>query len=1234
MPARFWGEAVRHAVYLLNRLPTKALGDRTPFEAWMGRKPHLAHLRVFGCVAYVKNTTPHLKKLDDRSSPMVYLGVEEGCKAHRLFDPRHDKLQVSRDVVFQENSEWTWTAGANHEENLPEFMVEDALDTDEVIVVADIEAGTEDVPPPATALVPMTRASSPSTSSSSTHTTTSPDSHEGPVRFRSIADIYANTKEVVGIDEEENEVMLMMSEEPACYQEAATEACWSLVELGFKKCIQEHAVYTRGEGEASILVGVYVDDLIVIGGIEVEQQKSRISLRQSAYAKKILSQFKMADCNATKHPMEPKTQLHKDLEGTPVDATEYRRIVGCLRYLLHTRPDLSYSVGMVSRYMERPTIMHHRVVKQILSDLADDLDGRKSTSGMTFYFNESLVSWNSQKQKTVALSSCEAEFMAATTAACHALWLRSLASELTGVKPKPHATGIEAVVLYSPRIFKKAWLVTKDQLFLETIAVGTFKMAFILLAVMLVDRVRRRKLFLGSLTGMMASLVGLGTVLTVVERAEERVVWAEVLCVVFVLSFVSSFSCGLGPVTWVYASKIFPLRLRAQGASLGVAINRLMNSAMSMSFISLYKAISIGGAFFLFANIGVFAWAFYYTCCPETKGRALEEEMAEVFSRPDATSFSSPPIAEAGSTVDCIKGPNLHITRHPTAQPSVSSRAVNPSKELHLRLWKLRATLDLEADRHREEQIGRRKTRTRSGSCGGLGEDGEAQEQASVSPDMAGKRNNNNGELGGQNNQFLEGLTALLHEQNSIHGEQIQQILQAREQGSTPRCSTPSTQPVYKQFRELGPTEFKGTTDPITAEGWIRSLETIFDFMQLTDADKVRCTIFMLRDDARVWWEGARLTVDLTLLTWADFKEGDMTVAEYVRRFERGRYFVPMITSQPVEELKHFTEGLRPAIRHDVRLSRVTTFREAVDQALMSERDRNDMVKEAQNKRLSYQGRDQQEPGKKRSVPGQNPGKQSFKQAQSRQQIRVRAENKVRCSKCEKIHAGQCLTGTDACYMCKKSGHFARECPLLKEPTKGRVFAMTQEQVDLDTAIITGIKGPNLRITRHPTAQPSVSSRAVNPSEELHLRLWKLRATLDLEVDRHREEQIGRRKTRTRSGSCGGLGEDGEAQEQASVSPWNLVGFNLIWFCLYMLFPKVLELVANGISCGFGSLLIPICCVNFYLSSYYWVFELWINVEGDVLILSLFMCFTDELGILYRNGEDDFQDMLEGLWTE
>ncbi|KAG6497222.1 hypothetical protein ZIOFF_045114 [Zingiber officinale] len=230
MSTRFWGETVRHAVYLLNRLPTKALGECIPFEAWIWRKPHLTHLRGFGCVAYVKNTTPHLKKLDDRSSPMVYLGVEEGCKAHRVFDQRHGKLQISRDVMFQENCEYTWNADANKDENLPEFMVVDAFDTDKVIVAADVEAREEHVTQPVTAIVPIPRVSSPSTPPSNARAVISPpvintpESHEGPAHFRSIVDIYANTEEVVGVDEEENEVMMVMSKEPTCYQEVAIEA--------------------------------------------------------------------------------------------------------------------------------------------------------------------------------------------------------------------------------------------------------------------------------------------------------------------------------------------------------------------------------------------------------------------------------------------------------------------------------------------------------------------------------------------------------------------------------------------------------------------------------------------------------------------------------------------------------------------------------------------------------------------------------------------------------------------------------------------------------------------------------------------------------------------------------------------------------------------------------------------------------------------------------------------------
>ncbi|KAG6500725.1 hypothetical protein ZIOFF_040575 [Zingiber officinale] len=313
--------------------------------------------------------------------------------------------------------------------------------------------------------------------------------------------------------------------------------------------------------------------------------------------------------------------------------------------------------------------------------------------------------------------------------------------------------------------------------------------------------------------------------------------------------------------------------------------------------------------------------------------------------------------------------------------------------------------------------------------------------------EMAATRNV--GEGGEQFNQFLVGLTALLQEQSCVHGEQIQQLIRVRESEYALSRVTTSTLPVYRQFRELGPTEFKGSTDPMVAEGWIRSLETIYDFMQLTEVEKVRCAIFMLRDDARIWL--AREFLEL--------RQGYMAVAEYVKKFERDCYFVPMIASQPQEELKHFVEVLKAVIRHDIRLSIATSLREGVDQALMSERDINEMVKEAQNKRASYQGRDQLGSGKKKTASIQHSGKQQQKQPSG---FRVAvgttftSGDKVPCSQCGKIHAGQCLSGSNMCYKCKEQGHYARNCPQLKEPTKGRVFAMTRERVDLNAAIITG----------------------------------------------------------------------------------------------------------------------------------------------------------------------------------
>lgn len=158
-------------------------------------------------------------------------------------------------------------------------------------------------------------------------------------------------------------------------------------------------------------------------GLEVIQNKGSIEIKQSAYAKKVLEKAGMGECNAVKYPMEHKLPLHAEIAGEPVNSTYYKSVVGGLRYLVHTRPDIAYAVGIVSRYIERPTDLHLAVVKRICryvkgtlhyglvysrgrgnnilsgfseSDLAGSMDDRKSTGGMAFNFDENLITWVSQ----------------------------------------------------------------------------------------------------------------------------------------------------------------------------------------------------------------------------------------------------------------------------------------------------------------------------------------------------------------------------------------------------------------------------------------------------------------------------------------------------------------------------------------------------------------------------------------------------------------------------------------------------------------------------------------------------------------------------------------------------------------------------------------------------------------------------------------------------------------------
>ncbi|CAN6301924.1 unnamed protein product [Urochloa humidicola] len=187
------------------------------------------------------------------------------------------------------------------------------------------------------------------------------------------------------------------------------------------------------------------------------------------------------------------------------------------------------------------------------------------------------------------------------------------------------ASGIDSVVLYSPRVFQKAGLQSNNNSLGATMAVGACKTLFILVATFFLDRVGRRPLLLTSAGSMVVSLVTLASALRAIDRLPEgQPTPLAGVSIAAVLAFVASFSIGMGPIAWVYSSEIFPLRLRAQGCALGTGMNRIMSGAITMSFISLYKAITLAGSFYLYSGIAAAGWVFMFFFLPETRGRSLE----------------------------------------------------------------------------------------------------------------------------------------------------------------------------------------------------------------------------------------------------------------------------------------------------------------------------------------------------------------------------------------------------------------------------------------------------------------------------------------------------------------------------------------------------------------------------------------------------------------------------------
>ena len=100
----FWAEAVNMACFLINRSPRARLDGRVSEEVWTGSEVDYSSLRVFGCPAYVHVSSDERSKLDAKSKQCVFLGYQKGVKGFKLWDPKANKIVISRDVVFDEKA--------------------------------------------------------------------------------------------------------------------------------------------------------------------------------------------------------------------------------------------------------------------------------------------------------------------------------------------------------------------------------------------------------------------------------------------------------------------------------------------------------------------------------------------------------------------------------------------------------------------------------------------------------------------------------------------------------------------------------------------------------------------------------------------------------------------------------------------------------------------------------------------------------------------------------------------------------------------------------------------------------------------------------------------------------------------------------------------------------------------------------------------------------------------------
>ncbi|KAM6587307.1 hypothetical protein CsatA_009912 [Cannabis sativa] len=458
LPKYFWAEAVNTSCYILNRVFIRPNMNKTPYELWKGRKPNIGYFKVFGCKfdefwllamqeeinQFIRNNVWELVPRPSHQSVIGTKWVYRNKVDEHGVIVRNKARLVAQCYNQEEGIDYEETFAPVARLESIRMLLAFACHKNFILYQMDVKSAflngyiMEEVyvsQPPGF------------------------QNHKYPNH------VYKLKKALYGLKQAPR----------AWYERLST----FLISNGFSMGKADNTLFIKRKSKDIIIVQIYVDDIIfgatndalceefskcmhsefemsMMGelnfflGLQIKQQKDGIFIGQTKYIKDLLQKFDLANAKSMNTPMSTSIKMDKDESGKNVDITKYRGMIGSLLYLTASRPDILFSVGLCARYQSCPKESHLSAVKRIFryligtmnlglwypknsnfeivsysdADFAGCKTDRKSTSGTCHFLGNSLVSWFSKKQNSVALSTTEAEYIAAGSCCAQILWMK------------------------------------------------------------------------------------------------------------------------------------------------------------------------------------------------------------------------------------------------------------------------------------------------------------------------------------------------------------------------------------------------------------------------------------------------------------------------------------------------------------------------------------------------------------------------------------------------------------------------------------------------------------------------------------------------------------------------------------------------------------------------------------------------------------------------------------------